>query len=147
MENKDFNCSFLVEQTPQQVFEAIMNVRGWWSEKLEGNSLKIDDEFSYTHGSLHYSKHKLTEVIPYKRVVWLTLESKLTFVSQEEEWNGTRMIFEIVAKGVRTKLNITHEGLLPSLQCFKDCTNGWTYYLQNSLLLLITTGKGNPDKQ
>jgi len=145
MESKDFNIIFWVEQSPKEVYEAVTNVRGWWSEALEGNSEKLQDEFSYVHGSVHYSKHKLTEVIPFTRVVWLTLESKLTFVAEKEEWNGTEVIFEISEAEGKTKLNITHKGLSPRLQCFEGCSKGWTYYLQNSLLPLITTGKGNPD--
>src|SRR4051794_9472106 len=62
MENQNFSITFLVDQTPHEVFNAVNNVRGWWSEQLEGNSEKLHDEFSYRHGDIHYSKHKLTEV-------------------------------------------------------------------------------------
>lgn len=147
MKNKDFNITFLVEQTPSEVYHAINHVRGWWSEELEGSSAKLGDEFSYRHGDIHFSKHKLVEVIPNKRVVWLTLDSKLTFVDKQDEWNGTKIIFEISKQGDKTKLDITHFGLVPDFQCFDGCSKGWTYYLQNSLLPLITTGKGKPDKK
>ena len=145
IDDKDFNISFLVDQTAAEVFDAVNNVRGWWSEALVGKSEHLQDEFSYRHGSFHYSKHKLTEVIPNKKIVWLTLESNLTFVEHHKEWNGTCMIFEISEQGGKTKLNITHQGLVPSLQCFDGCSKGWTHYLENSLLPLITTGKGKPD--
>ena len=145
MNNKDFNIYFLVDQSPKEVFDAVNNVRGWWSEALEGNSEKLLDEFSYRHGTSHYSKHKIVEMIPNEKVVWLTLESNLTFVEKKDEWNGTFMIFEINKQGDKTKLDITHQGLVPAFQCFDSCSKGWTYYLQNSLLPLITTGKGKPD--
>jgi hypothetical protein len=145
MQNQNFNISFLVEQTPNEVFNAINNVRGWWSEELEGNSEKLNDEFSYRHGDFHYSKHKLIEVEQDKRVVWLTIDSKLTFVKEQDEWNGTKMIFEILKEGGKTKLVITHSGLVPAFECFDACSKGWTHYLQNSLLPLICTGTGKPD--
>lgn len=147
MENKNFNITFLVDQTPHEVFKAVNNVRGWWSEELEGSSENLDDEFTYRHGDIHYSKHKLIEIIPDEKVVWLTLDSKLTFVEKQNEWNNTKVIFEISKQDDKTKLHIIHEGLVPEFQCFEGCSKGWTYYLENSLLPLITTGKGNPDQK
>jgi hypothetical protein len=145
MNKPDFNISFSVDQTSQEVFNAIRNVRAWWSETLEGNSENVQDEFSYRHGDLHYSKHKLIEVIPHEKVVWLTLESQLTFDEKKDEWNNTQVIFEITKHQNKTILTITHFGLTPSLLCFNACSNGWKHYIKNSLLPLITTGKGNPD--
>lgn len=146
-QNQNFGITFIVDQTPNQVFNAINNVRGWWSEELEGGSEKLNDEFIYRHKEFHYSKHRLIEVVPDKKVIWLTTDSKLTFVNKQNEWNGTKMIFEIAKQADKTKLVITHLGLIPAFECFDACSEGWTYYLQNSLLPLITTGKGNPDQK
>jgi len=60
--------------------------------------------------------------------------------------DGTKMIFAISKQEGKTKLDVTHLGLVPAFECFDGCSKGWTYYLQNSLLPLITTGKGNPDR-
>ena len=81
------------------------------------------------------------------KVVWLTLDSNLTFVNKKDEWNGTKMIFEISKQDDKTKLIITHSGLVPAFECYDGCSKGWTYYLQNSLLPLITTKAGKPDKK
>ena len=142
---KDFTISFLVDQSPSQVYHAINRVRNWWSAALEGNSEKMNDIFIYRHGDIHYSKHKIIELEQDKKIVWLTLDSHLSFAKEPSEWNGTTMIFDITKEGDKTKLVITHRGLVPQLGCFTNCSKGWTYYLQNSLLPLITTGKGNPD--
>ena len=145
MENSNFKLHFLLDQEPSLVFKAINNVRGWWSEELEGDSENLNDEFIYRHGDFHYSKHQLTELIPNEKIVWLTLDSKLSFVPSHEEWNGTKVIFEISKEGEKTKLDFTHMGLIPDFQCYEGCSKGWTHYLKNSLIPLILTGIGKPD--
>ena len=141
-----FTRTLVVDQTPEQAFDAINNVRGWWSETIEGNTQKAGDEFTYRYKDMHYSHQKLVEVVPNKKVVWLVTDSSLNFIEDKTEWNGTKVIFEITAQDNKTKIRFTHEGLLPSSECFEACSGGWTYYLA-SLFSLITTGKGKPAKK
>lgn len=142
---KDFNSSFTFTQTPREVFDAVTNVHGWWSEGLEGGSVKQGDEFVYRHKDVHYSRHRLTEVIPDKKVVWLTTDGSINFVDDKTEWTGTTITFDIEEKDGQTILLFTHIGLTPQLNCFEACCGGWNYYLQ-SLHNLIVTGKGHPDE-
>lgn len=141
---KAVTISFSVDEMPEQVFEAVTNVRGWWGAGIEGATRERGDEFVYRHKDMHTSRHRVTEVVPGKRVVWLTTESELSFVEQKDEWTGTRIVFEISRKNGRTSLEFTHD-LGPSLECFSDCSNAWGYYVGDSLRSLITTGKGKPD--
>lgn len=147
MTKSDFTFTLLVDQTPEQVFNAINNVKGWWSEGVEGGTHKLNDEFIYRHKDMHYSKQKLVEIIPNKKVVWEVTDSNLTFIRNKSEWTNTRISFKISRQGDKTQMLFTHHGLTPEVECHDACSNGWTYYLQNSLLSLITTGKGQPDKK
>jgi uncharacterized protein YndB with AHSA1/START domain len=146
MSKNDFTTTWLVNQTPEEVFNAINHVRGWWSETVEEGTDQLNDEFIYRHKDVHYSKHKITELVPGKKVVWLVTDSHLSFLKKEKnEWTGTTIVFEIAKKGNQTEVRFTHQGLVPGIECFDACSNGWNYYLNNSLLPLITTGKGQPD--
>jgi hypothetical protein len=145
MQDQSYTTNFTVDQTPEEVFNAVTDVRGWWSQNIKGNAAKQDDEFIFEVPGVHYSKQKLIEVIPAKRVVWLVTESNMTFLKQPDEWTGTKVIFDITEENNKTKLTFTHEGLVPDVECYKFCMPSWTQYVEGSLYKLIVTGKGTPN--
>ena len=143
---KDYTRTLLVDQTPREVFNAINNVRGWWSEEIEGSTDKLNDEFAYRYQDHHICKMKLIEVIPERKVVWFVMENSFDFTKDKgREWTGTKVRFEISKQGNKTQLRFTHEGLVSGLECFDVCSNAWDFYVRSSLLSLITTGKGQPN--
>src|SRR6185369_8285138 len=121
MENKNFKATIEVSRSPQEVFTCITNdVAKWWGGKdLEGSSKKLNDEFIIHHPGAHYSKQKLVEVVPGKKITWLVTDSTLHWLKKDQhEWANTKMIFEIVAKGDKTVLHFEHEGLVPGKECY-----------------------------
>lgn len=144
MNDQDFTTSFAVDQTAEEAFDAINNVRGWWSELIEGSTDELGEEFIFRHEDVHYSKQKITEFIPGKRVTWLFVDAYLSFTEDKSEWKGTEAIFEVFEKGDKTEVRFTHLGLVPQFECFDACSNGWHYFIDESLQNLITSGKGHP---
>ena len=137
-----FTTTFFVDQTPKEVFNAINNVSDWWQGEIKGNSKKLNDEFEYRMLDFHYSKQKLVEVVPGEKVVWLVTDSNLSSNNDRQEWNGTKIIFEIKEINGKTQLHFTHMGLVPKFQCYGDCSVAWEMLLQQSLVSFIATGKG-----
>ena len=145
MKNQNYHTSIMVDASAHEAFESINNVTQWWTENLEGSSRNLNDEFSVRFGDVHYSRQRLVEVVPGKKVVWLVTDSKLNFLKDKQEWNNTIISFEISTLNGKTKIDFTHEGLNPGIECYDACSNAWSQYIQQSLLKLVTTGKGQPE--
>jgi hypothetical protein len=145
--NRYLTHGFTVDATPEAAFAAINDVRGWWSGELEGKTAKLGDVFSYRYKDIHYSKQRITESIPGRKVVWLVVDSFLGFIEDKTEWNGTKITFEILPKGGQTEIRFTHVGLAPAHECFSACSDAWGSYITGSLRSLIATGKGQPNPE
>ena len=147
MKDQDFTTSFSVDQTPEEVFKAIKNVRGWWSEEIEGATDKLGAEFTYQYEDVHLCKVKITEFISGKKVAWLVLDNYFDFTEDKTDWKGIKIIFEVSKQDDKTQLRFTHEGLVPEYECFNVCSNAWGSYINGSLRNLIETGKGRPNRR
>jgi hypothetical protein len=79
--------------------------------------------------------------------VWHVTDAELNFVKDKTEWNGTEIVFEIAKKGGKTEVRFTHVGLVPAFECYGGCSGAWGFYINDSLLNLITTGKGAPNRK
>jgi hypothetical protein len=142
MNNHDFTTILLVDQTPEEAFDAINNVRGWWSENIAGSTDILDSEFEYHYEDVHRCTIKIVELVPLQRVVWLVTDNYFNFIVDKSEWINTKIIFEISKKGDKTEIRFTHHGLVPQYECYKVCDEAWSHYINDSLKRLITTGKG-----
>ena len=143
MQSKSFTATIEVAKSSQDVFNHINDVSKWWGgQDIEGKSINLNDEFIINHPGAHYSKQKLVEVVPGKKIVWLVTDSTLHWLKKDKhEWANTKMIFEITGKGNKTTLRFTHEGLVPGKECFDMCSKGWNIVIKDWLLNYITNGK------
>ena len=146
---QNYTTTFTVAKTPKEVFAAINNVHVWWTGEpgIEGSTDKLGDEFTYRYAPHHYSKQKITELIPGKKIAWLVVDSSINFVKDKSEWKGTKITFEIAKKGDKTEVRFTHVGLVPDIECYGACSNAWGSYIKSSLRNLITKGKDQPNEK
>ena len=78
-------------------------------------------------------------------MVWKVTDCNLDWINNKKEWNNTEVVFELVEKEKATEIHFTHIGLVPEVECYKDCEVGWTGHITHSLADWIQLGKGKPE--
>lgn len=141
-QQKDYTLSILIDKSPEEVFKDLNNVRRWWQGEIHGQTEKPGDEFTYQMAGFHFSRQKIVQSIPEKKVVWLVTESEISFVDDKNEWLNTKIVFDISQEKDRTRLTFTHQGLVPELECYSACSGAWQMLIERSLLSYFKTGKG-----
>jgi len=145
MKEADFTVTFTADKSPNEVFDAIKDVRGWWSGEIAGDAAQLGAEFTYRYKDMHQSTQKVTELEPGKKIVWHVLDAVLSFLGNQGEWKGTDIVFELAPKGAKTEVRFTHVGLSASCECYEACSRGWTALIKDNLQRLVSTGKRQPD--
>lgn len=143
MRNGDFTTSTSVDQTSEEVFSAIKNVRGWWSENIEGRTDELNGTFTHRDRYLNVT-FKIIHQTPQK-IIWEIIRSHNNkFLESMHEWDGTSIVFDLTESAGKTRVKFTHHGLVPQLECYKVCEKSWDFFITTSLKNFIETGKGDP---
>ena len=138
MTKSDFTATFSVDQTPEEVFAAINDVRSWWTGEMDGRTDALGARFTYSHKDIHRTTHEIVELVPGKRVVWRVVSSHLSSFANTHEWDGTDIVFDIAANGDKTDVRFTHVGLAPAVECYDRCSRAWSFFVMDSLKKRIT---------
>lgn len=146
MTDDSYLTTLTVDRTPAEVYDAVLDVRGWWSEEIEGETDRLGAEFDYRFRDVHRCRIRVVEAVPGWQVTWLVLDNHFDFVRDQGEWVGTTITFDIAERGGRTELRFTHHGLVPANECFDTCSTAWGFYVNTSLRDLITKGAGWPNR-
>ena len=142
MKDQSYTTAIEVNNSAEEVFNCLTNIPKWWTKDFEGSNTSLNDEFVICHPGQHYSKQRVAEVIPGKKVIWLVTESELSWLETDKnEWTGTRMIFELTRNDGKTLLRFTHEGLVPGKGSYGRCSEGWAMVIKDQLFNFITVGK------
>lgn len=136
-----FTYHFETSKSAEEMCKLLLDVRQWWvgfyEETITGESKKLNDEFTFLVGNgMHFTRMKLITLEPSSRIEWMVTESKLTFLSDPEEWIDTTISFDIKSKGSKTEITFTHRGLVPQIECYNNCSTAWTEYL-NALKKIV----------
>ena len=87
----------------------------------------------------------ISELVPDKKVIWKVTDCNLHWIKTKKEWNNTEVVFEITSEKNKSKIDFTHIGLVPGVECYNDCEAGWNGHVTKSLADFINEGKGQPE--
>ena len=139
----DLTHTITVDATPQEVYDAIVDVRSWWgATNIVGPTDELGADWFYLVPDIHFSKQRTAELVPGERVVWEFTDGHLDFIEDKGEWIGTTGRFDIAVDGDHTRVTFTHEGLAPADECYEVCYDAWRHYVTESLPQRIATGRG-----
>ncbi len=113
----DMHHAISIDAPPQRVFEALSTAEGlrWWcgDVEVEGavSSLRFDD-----CGSI--LRFRVEDLLAPRRLAWSCL-------GDLDDWRGTRLSWELEARGKGTELRFTHAGWREVTEHFATTNTCW----------------------
>ncbi|HEY9101459.1 SRPBCC domain-containing protein [Chitinimonas sp.] len=142
-----YQQSLVIEASPAAVYAALATptgLKGWWTEDCEGAS-QTGGSLQFRFGDTHKTM-RIERLEPGRLVHWRCTQAHVAIaeLSRKDEWVGTELAFQLSDLGAgRTRLDFSHYGLTPALECYELCNRGWQHFL-GSLQQYAQTGKGTP---
>lgn len=139
MQNKNYHKTILVNASIEESMEKISNIDLWWKKDYTGSAKKLNDKFTVPFTDPSFVDFVVSELKPGKKVVWKVTDCYLPWFKNKKEWNNTEVVFQLSEENQKTKIDFTHVGLVPEVECFEVCQKGWDGHL-NNLGKLINEG-------
>lgn len=153
MNDSDYTSEFWVGQPPAKVLAVIGDVAAYWAPPgnlagatIEGAARQPGDEFTYRDRGIEHCRFRVTEIIPERRAAWQVLDARLAWIDDADEWNGTQVVFELDPERDGTRVRFTHQGLTSALECYRDCSRGWSGVIADSLQGLLNGRPWTPTR-
>src|SRR5438309_11261834 len=124
MENKNYHTTIMVNASAEEAMKKISGVNLWWAKNFSGNAEKLNDKFTVRFGET-FVDFSISELVLGKKVVWKVTDCNLHWIKTKKEWNDTEVVFEISSEKNKTKIDFTHIGLVPGVECYNNCEAGW----------------------
>jgi uncharacterized protein YndB with AHSA1/START domain len=135
-----YHADLTINAPIDSVFAAVSSVEGlsgWWTTDT-GGSPEPGGELPFTFSD-GVAVMRVEERTPSALERWTCLGH-----SGQPEWAHTTVIFRLTeVNPAATRLEFTHGGLRPQLDCYEHCSAGWSY-LMRSLASYAETGTGHP---
>ena len=142
-----YTREIIVSTTPSAAYRALTNgFDKWWTTSCNPIS-EPGDRITFRFGSTYWVM-RANSLVPDNFVELECLEAHHVHeglpLSILNEWEGTRLRWQIQKHGEKTKIIFVHAGLVPSLDCYEVCEQGWDNFFVSSLKQYLDTGEGSP---
>jgi hypothetical protein len=148
MENKNYRRTIMINASAKDAMKKISQINLWWRKDFSDTTAKLNDKFTVPFGKLNgeisFVDFVISEFVPDKKMVWKVTDCYLPWFKDKKEWNNTQVVFEISSENNKTKIDFTHVGLIPEVECYDVCEKGWNGHI-GTLVKFINDGKGLPE--
>ena len=141
MKSKNYHRTITVNASAEEAMKKISQVNLWWKKDFSGSAEKLNDKFTVPFGEPSFVDFVVSEFVPDKKVVWKVTDCYLPWFQDKKEWNNTEVVFELSEENGKTKIDFTHIGLVPEVECYDVCEKGWNGHITESLVKFINEGK------
>lgn len=143
MENKNYHITIMVNAPAKDAMKKISQVNFWWKKDFSGSTENLNDKFTVPFQENSFVDFIISEFMPNKKVVWKVTDCYLPWFQDKKEWKNTEVVFELSEENGKTKIDFTHVGLIPDVECYEVCEKGWNGHITD-LAKLINEGKEIP---
>ena len=142
-----YSRTIIVSSTPGAAYQALTSgIEKWWTTSCNP-IFSTGDKITFRFGPTYWVM-RANNLVPDNHIELECIEAHHVHEGSPSsiinEWEGTKLKWEILEQGDKTKITLVHEGLVPSLDCYDICEQGWDYFFVNSLKEYLDTGKGSP---
>ena len=121
----------------------------WWTSTIEGGLERVGDKvtarFPPDYG---YWTFKALVLRKSSRLEMICVDAHHRVEGQPEEidqeWLGTKILWELEVVGDETEITMTHDGLTPKLNCWGICLDGWNHFFKFSLKAYLDGAEPSP---
>lgn len=142
-----YQQTLVINAEPSAVYAAIATpegLRAWWTPDCTADT-HVGGKAHFHFGNTH-KEMAIEQLDPNRGVRWFCTRALIAVdaLARKDEWAGTEIVFRLTPTiDGKTRLDFEHVGLVPALECYDLCRNGWNYFLA-SLQQLVETGRGAP---
>lgn len=146
---KDFSRSITANCSPESAYVAVTaGFDKWWTDHCASLSEVGNIATFRFPPNLSTWTFKAIRLEPYHLVEHECVGANHIMPENPDasrtEWLGSIMRYEISEIGDGSRVNLTHIGLHPELDCYDICEAGWDHFFLSSLKAYLDNGKGNP---